>query len=321
MKKLISTLLFIQIIVFSYGQTEHCLNDAEITVNRFENPSLNSTGPFLPGETVEFCYKLDFASGSPADSLTNNCQWLQGIIPTIGLGWDRDLNYIDTQGPGEGWQWLESHEVDINVDHEHFGLSSNCEGELILKHDDTGIEQGALLPAGFWFSSNGAGNCLNDGHPNNSWGSPQGCGSERTYEFCFQLTAREENDQSNDCYSDFSITFYSLADGLTGCWGSPFCVGDPELTLELDQETSLVSKVDKVSYKIYPNPSSEFINVQTEEILNFELLDSFGKNVLNGQIDNSNSKINVAHLDSGIYFLRVKNKYNSYKLSSKIILE
>jgi len=60
----------------------------------------------------------------------------------------------------------------------------------------------------------------------------------------------------------------------------------------------------KISYEIYPNPSTDIINVKSKELINqrFKIVNSLGINVMTGYLD-VNQSINVNHLASGHYYL------------------
>jgi len=60
---------------------------------------------------------------------------------------------------------------------------------------------------------------------------------------------------------------------------------------------------ETISVSIYPNPTSEYINIKTEiEINNIELFDITGKQVLKTRRTNV---INISHLQNGIYLIKI----------------
>lgn len=61
---------------------------------------------------------------------------------------------------------------------------------------------------------------------------------------------------------------------------------------------------------VYPNPASEEINISLDnELTNTEvsIVDAMGREVLNQSIDNDFVTLDVAHLEEGMYFVRISN--------------
>lgn len=70
-----------------------------------------------------------------------------------------------------------------------------------------------------------------------------------------------------------------------------------------------------IDYAIYPNPTQDFINIETsKEIKEVLIYDSLGKNVLKS----NESRIDITRLPVGLYHLQIEFK-NGKKLSEKII--
>lgn len=194
-----------------------------ITPSRPENPGTNPAGPYKPGELIEFDCEVSFASDPIGQG--NNCQWLQGIIPNIGPGWERDAD-LWTQGPANA-EFFPRGVVNINVNSQNLGLETDALGlsQLTFRSGNP-LKIGDALPPGWWFTSN-ATNCANDGTPNTMWGLPQGCGSEIIIDFSFSLKVKEQVDPQECLKDDYlKLEIFALADGMTGCWVSNSCGGD-----------------------------------------------------------------------------------------------
>tara|TARA_R110002049_G_scaffold308819_1_gene514205 strand:+ start:6237 stop:7346 length:1110 start_codon:yes stop_codon:yes gene_type:complete len=74
---------------------------------------------------------------------------------------------------------------------------------------------------------------------------------------------------------------------------------------------------EKESFKVFPNPASDIIHIASNgTIEKVELFDSVGKKVL---FTSNNEKINVEHLKSGMYLLKVFN--NNRSATKRIIIE
>ena len=75
-----------------------------------------------------------------------------------------------------------------------------------------------------------------------------------------------------------------------------------------------VQSTNQLTAKVFPNPSTGILNIQTEKSFNgnFTLYDNTGKIALRGGIKDSTS-IDVSSLASGMYLLQIGNKKVQYK--------
>ena len=231
-------------------QATECVLDAdiEITDRSFGGPL---EGPFFPGETVSVCMNVNSYTAAG-----NGCQWFQGIVPVFGNGWDPGS--FDGQGqpnnatlngnayPTGGvlnastWDWWE--DVTYHHDNLYFQVGDfdgngtldmcnslydpDCVGPGILGGSAPpcwDINPGSLLPPG-WFAWGVTGLCPTDGYPGVDWGDGAGCGLQGgSWSFCFDLDVRDAPDcETDETYSDLTLTFFSFADGEVGSWnGGP----------------------------------------------------------------------------------------------------
>ena len=220
-----------EICVLTIESQDFCAETTMSDPEREEYPNEDPRGPYCPGETVKFCFEVDFTIDPIAQG--NNCQWLQGIIPTVGGGWDLDVNPVNGggDGPDGGWFWIDEGEVvygpNATFSHPRYELITTADGSIGLDCCDGGLVAGDALPGGWWFVSGGAGpNCSNNGNPNTMWGLPGGCGSSYSVEFCFDLTVRDLEDVSqcdDEDFTDLSVKIFTFADGQTGCWSNNTC--------------------------------------------------------------------------------------------------
>ncbi len=85
-------------------------------------------------------------------------------------------------------------------------------------------------------------------------------------------------------------------------------------TVYSDSFMTAISESTKASFSILPNPASEYIEIVGLENKNISisLYDIFGK-LIKYCLKESNNKINISDLDSGIYFLRIDGINQSQK--------
>ncbi len=77
-----------------------------------------------------------------------------------------------------------------------------------------------------------------------------------------------------------------------------------------------IRKISTSSIKIFPNPSSEYIYLGTEEALQVELYDVSGNFIWKKQVH----RIPVSDLKKGIFFLSIKTLDGEFIGSHKIVV-
>jgi len=127
-------------------QGQGCEIDYDLTLD----PPIPSSGAYLAGTTVQFCYTINSLSFQGAN-------WLSGIGFEFPEGWDESsiINLDTPEACSFGGTWI-------------FFDSLNCNG----------VE----LPPGFYFDDNAGG--PQDGNPCNNWGDP--CSGN--WQFCIEAT-------------------------------------------------------------------------------------------------------------------------------------
>lgn len=65
--------------------------------------------------------------------------------------------------------------------------------------------------------------------------------------------------------------------------------------------------VDELSQtlKLYPNPTSNVLNIEGEGMSSFEVYNAVGQRVLTQEVNGNKAQVNTASLNSGIYFIRI----------------
>ncbi|MBK8700928.1 MAG: hypothetical protein IPN29_15865 [Saprospiraceae bacterium] len=177
--------MIFELCVSSVFSAYDCYDGNITSITRSEFPQESPSGPYFPGETVTFCFNLEFNVSAPPPPDGNNCQWIQGIIPNIAGGWDFVGSDIKNQGPGGGWFWLDEGSVDYNINSSIYSIIS-VDGRKYMKYGgpNAGMPAGTTLPGGWWYVSNGgSAACTNDGDPDNMWGLPSSCNASQLINF------------------------------------------------------------------------------------------------------------------------------------------
>lgn len=158
-------------------------------------------GTYPPGENINFCFTVAGYNQNAAD-------WLHGLVPVFGNGWD-----VSTLGPsspascsGSGtWSWY----------------------ELVQGTSAYAATIGPQGP-GFFYETASGGPGL-DTDPGNNYGDVGATGCPWT--FCFSISTLDCPPGENE--DDLSITFLNFSDSETGSWGAfSICPLDPEYTFK-----------------------------------------------------------------------------------------
>ncbi len=165
-----------------------------------ENTSMGSPfeGPFAPGEIVSFRTLILWNSG------INGCQYLHGIVPRLGNGWQEIPQFT---GP-----FFEFFAADLNW-HEIGLVQYNYNGRY--------HQEGEFIQSG-WFVTGEPGNTSNCSSgqyqfdPNCSFGIQQTCSTIEAYELYFELQVNDNIDCSVSSQGDLSVSLELFSDGETG---------------------------------------------------------------------------------------------------------
>jgi uncharacterized repeat protein (TIGR01451 family) len=182
---------------------------------------------FCPGEEVTVCITYNY------DASETGVDWLHGLIPDFGNGWDMDAFDPESVSvsPSNGLQWNdESYGACAPFITEQMPLLCTyydpVTGKLRLCNTVcqacpcTGpLRANAPLPSGWFWSTNGGAGCDNDCSPSTHYG----IGSVVVdISFCMNLKVRTFDDEV-DCIKNrnLQINFQTTSDGVSGCWEDP----------------------------------------------------------------------------------------------------
>ena len=103
------------------------------------------------------------------------------------------------------------------------------------------------------------------------------------------------------------ITFYAATNAVNGN-GSPSGDGTASTSLTIPQAVLSTSDIQDANLSIFPNPSSDVINISSDVSYNkFEMYDALGNMVLKNTFSD---QIDISDLQSGIYLVRLSSTNN-----------
>ena len=226
--------------ISQFSDQSPCNTNSSIVESSSSDPSTPVGGPYSYGEVVSFCYNItDWQIGASSN-------WLSGIVPTFGSGWDPASfdgsgmpvsisvplvtagsitngtgGYAPCNGETAGWwTWYTAGSVIYNNVFANFGVPG-------------ALPDGTPLDAGWFFSANYnifAGNCSDPNDPNISYGDNnwQTAGvSTLDWDICFELIAGPVGNCTTGL-TDLSVAMQTYADGEIGAWTSLGCVGNAQ---------------------------------------------------------------------------------------------
>ena len=71
-----------------------------------------------------------------------------------------------------------------------------------------------------------------------------------------------------------------------------------------------------IAYKIYPNPTSDFIFINTHNLIKEASIYNLVGQKMESKLDNN--KINVSNLTNGTYFIKINDQTGSFQTSKFI---
>ncbi|WP_452223403.1 T9SS type A sorting domain-containing protein [Lacinutrix chionoecetis] len=122
----------------------------------------------------------------------------------------------------------------------------------------------------------------------------------------------------NSTTHTFSYTFNTV--GTTSFRCSPHASMNGTITVQTlsNPEFDVPAK-----FSIYPNPSSDVMNINiptlTDEGLKLEVFDVLGKKVYTQQLNSLSSKVNIAKWNSGLYLVRLTSPDEDITLTKRFV--
>jgi len=99
---------------------------------------------------------------------------------------------------------------------------------------------------------------------------------------------------------DVYLNCYKENEELIYSYGSDCCIG----------LTSTIPSINEKCFEVYPNPSTEMLNITGGTITKIQIINLNGNIVLNQNSQNGNISINIHNLPQGIYFIKIFHDEN-----------
>lgn len=218
------------------GEYEATIDGEVVELEDYEN--------FCPGQEVEVCVAFNYNTAGTGND------WLHGIIPTFGNGWDLEASDIESVDLGGGWEWVADDGACATntsiYDLPNLCTYNNDDGVLQLCNTacdpncpcEGPLEADSPLPSGwFWNSDGGSTTCVNGSCiPLEQYGVPGGVNVD--VDVCFDLVVKSfedldgDGEPDEDCAEnrDLQIVFQTTSDAVSGCWEDNPCIIDPSIT-------------------------------------------------------------------------------------------
>ena len=182
---------------------------------------VKTDGPFCPGQLVTICVEQEYGASASGNN------WLHGIIPVFGSGWDVESADLEDIRPLANSEWFDS-DGPCAPRLNGYNVPNICtymeDGVLKMKNiqesPDTDciglLTDGSPLPSG-WFinTAGGSPTCAADCSPASFYGVSGGI--TVVIDFCFDIRV-DMTDVLCEDGVDLQIKFFSTSDALTGCW-------------------------------------------------------------------------------------------------------
>ncbi|MBN2890318.1 MAG: T9SS type A sorting domain-containing protein [Bacteroidales bacterium] len=122
----------------------------------------------------------------------------------------------------------------------------------------------------------------------------------------------------------FETATYSMDWSVGEVATSTYSAGSYTLSEGLHQNFITVEAIDQVvefGISIFPNPTSDFININSSEIANFDvkIIDVDGRNIVNQNVTGNQTQIDFTNFANGIYILSItkNNQVQTFKIIKK----
>lgn len=133
-----------------------------------------------------------------------------------------------------------------------------------------------------------------------------------------------ENNSEYDVYGRIGVSwnFGSSPESRLEDWLDP--IGSGQTSIDALQNALGISDLEITGrLDVFPNPASDYIMVMNSQYpnLSYRFYDILGKEVLSGNVSNSENQISVARMEQGMYFLYLIDEDTQNSITKKIIID
>jgi len=107
-------------------------------------------------------------------------------------------------------------------------------------------------------------------------------------------------------YETGSYEYSVTKDGYAVATGT-FDLVNEDVTIEVSLLISAMSNSTRKEVRIYPNPVSGILNIQTPSAFEMEILDISGRVILNESLTRGTNRIDLSDQKPGLYYLKLKH--------------
>ena len=275
-------LFFILICFFTFFNVKSQCIIEDILVTSpppMSDPFTGGNPTYFPGQVVEFCYTIENYDGGLAE---NNNNWMHGIVPLFGPGWDQ-TTLVPVGQPQP-----------VNV----------LDGEWIWTDNVVGGTTGNLVvDPGWWFDAASGGGAL-DGNPGDNYGD----GGGGSWTFCWQITVKECPPADNGASLVMEITNYS--DYEMGSYTQEGCVDDPSLYFYANLNCPTCDETELIIVEpTCENPEGlAFVTPDGEGPWNLTWMDPFGNVIVAN--NNITGPFSLTGLEPNDYYLIIEDTFD-----------
>ena len=262
-------------------------------------------------------FELEFWTGSSPDAASMHTQLLGAHVS--GGVYEQFYSYVETIPANcqffgiralkdEGASFLTIDDIDIDMVSQYDFTSDVITGDTAMYPGTEGIFR-------FWVKNTGYDPLDITAHPSNEYFSNLSCIVDGTTSFTFHLepeasvevtaigTLRPEIVPEATVWLDIMMTI------PCGCNTSMVTFWVTSLDITQASENN-------VNFSLFPNPTSDFVTIEAEDLQEVTLMDLTGKNLSSTAAEGHSIRLDVSNLKAGVYLISAKTRTTSSLVKS-----
>ena len=282
----------------NYGTQDWAIENADVETYRDGTtiPQVTDNNEWANLTTGAWCYY----NNDPTKSKLYNAYAILGIH-------DNDPNTPNKEFAPEGWQ-IPTYEVTGEASVEHlliFLIQNGYNYDGTYDNNKIGKSMASTID---WCISENEGAVGNNQETNNTSGFNAFPTGQRSHQGDFYAECVVAHFWSKSTYSDIGYWGYALNFQYNNYYGVA-AISKTALPVRFMRVVSTASTNDKsiINFKIFPNPTTEYINIDCVSLESVTIYNILGKEL----IKETSNRINVSSLSNGVYFIKVSDGVNS----------